>query len=397
MLEGQGTRRILRSTQGRWLGGVCGGLAEHLGTQVALIRLLFALTALVGGVGVLAYALLWMFLPLAEDDRGPGPASPSPSWDLTGILGLLAIALGTLLVLAQLGLPIQVSLWAPALLVGVGVAVLWRQGDDSRLMSWRPSMASVGGQRGDALRVIVGLGLVLLGVAGTVIPRVDPLVAAQTLVAAGAVTAGMLVIALPWLRAWLRRRQEERSATIRAEERAEMAARVHDSVLQTLTLIQRRSTDAAEVSRLARAEERALRAWLYAPEGPSGTLAAALAEVCRAAEADYDVRIELVTVGDAMLDDRLAALVAATREAVVNAAKHAGSPATVYAELAGDTVEVNVRDRGRGFEPAAVGADRHGLRESITSRVRSVGGDARIRSAPGEGTEVRLTLPIGGR
>jgi signal transduction histidine kinase len=175
-----------------------------------------------------------------------------------------------------------------------------------------------------------------------------------------------------------------------------MAARVHDSVLQTLTLIQRRADDPAEVSRLARAEERALRSWLYAPVGTSGSLSAALAEVVATTEADYDARIELVTVGDAVVDDRLAALVAATREAVVNAAKHAGAPATVYAEVEEDQVEVNVRDRGCGFAIDAVGADRHGVRQSIVARMSAVGGSATVRSAPGEGTEVRLVLPSRG-
>lgn len=175
-----------------------------------------------------------------------------------------------------------------------------------------------------------------------------------------------------------------------------MAARVHDSVLQTLTLIQRRADDPAEVARLARAEERALRSWLYAPVGASGSLGAALSEVVATTEVDYDARIDLVTVGEAMVDDRMAALVAATREAVVNAAKHAGAPATVYAEVDEQQVEVNVRDRGCGFDQSAVGADRHGVRESIVARMDAVGGSATVRTAPGEGTEVRLVLPEGG-
>jgi signal transduction histidine kinase len=176
-----------------------------------------------------------------------------------------------------------------------------------------------------------------------------------------------------------------------------MAARVHDSVLQTLTLIQRRVDDPDEVARLARSEERALRSWLYTPKGPSGTLSAQLAEMVAATEADYDVRIDLVTVGDIVVeDDRLAALVAATREAVVNVAKHSGAPATVYAEVDEEQVEVNVRDRGCGFDPQAVGGDRHGVRESIVARMLTAGGAASVRSEPGAGTEVRLALPIVG-
>ena len=164
-----------------------------------------------------------------------------------------------------------------------------------------------------------------------------------------------------------------------------MAARVHDSVLQTLTLIQRRADDPREVLRLARAEERALRSWLYAPTGPSGTLGGALAEVVAATtEADYDARIELVTVGDTVVDDRVAALVAATREAVVNAAKHADAPATVYAEVTERPGGGQREGPGRGFDPDG-GRRRTGTACASRSSPGSqaVGGSATVRSAAG--------------
>ena len=401
-------RRVERSTRDRWLAGVCAGLAEHYGQPAWVFRVAFVLGAVLGGIGVVAYALMWLFLPLGSDTPGPAAAGArrGAPWDVTGLLGVVALGLGVLLALQALGIPVQVSVWAPVILVGSGVVVLWRQGDEA-LRAARTAEARAAGteplpvvrpevpslDRAMALRVLVGLGLLALGAVGLIVPRIDLTTAVQALVAVGAVVAGLTVIALPWVSAWTRGRQAERVAAIRAEERAQMAARVHDSVLQTLTLIQRRADDPAEVSRLARAEERALRSWLYAPVGPSGSLAAALAEVVAATEADYDVRIELVTVGDALVDDRVAALVAATREAVVNAAKHAGAPASVYAEVSEAEVEVNVKDRGRGFDPAAVGPDRHGVSESIVARVQGAGGRAVVRSAPGEGTEVRLVLP----
>jgi signal transduction histidine kinase/phage shock protein PspC (stress-responsive transcriptional regulator) len=399
------SRRVHRSTADRWVAGVCGGLAEHLGQPAWLIRGLFVVTALLGGVGVVAYALMWLFLPLESDDgRARASVAGRSTGDLSGLLGFVALGLGVLMALSVLGVPVRVSVWAPVILVGAGVAVLWRQGDEAQrrlqpapLPGSGPDTVMPGlADRGMWVRVLVGLVLLMLGVVGIVVPRIDLLAAARALLAAGAVVAGLGVIALPWVSAWVRGRQAERYAAIRAQERASMAARVHDSVLQTLTLIQRRADDPKEVVRLARAEERALRSWLYAPVGESGSLAAALAGVVASTEADYDVRIDLVTVGDAVVDDRMAAVVAATREAVVNAAKHAGAPATVYAEVGEREVEVNVRDRGRGFDPGVIDGDRHGVRQSIVARVESVGGRATVRSTPGEGTEVRLTLPMGG-
>jgi signal transduction histidine kinase/phage shock protein PspC (stress-responsive transcriptional regulator) len=393
-----GTRHIERSTTERWIAGICGGLAEHFGQPVWVFRVAFLGTALIGGAGIVAYALLWMFLPLGQEGgTGHGHARVG-SWDLTGLLGFVALGLGLLLALSTLGVPVQVSVWAPMILVGAGVVVLWRQGDEAQRALQPPAAPAAPGTApsvdpGLWIRGLVGLLLLALGVVGLVGPRITLATAAQAVVAAGAVVAGLVIIGLPWLSAWSKRRQAERYAAVRNEERAAMAARVHDSVLQTLTLIQRRADDPREVARLARAEERALRSWLYAPVGASGTLAAALAEVVATTEADYDARIDLVTVGDAEVDDQVAALVAATREAVVNAAKHAQAPATVYAEVTEGEVEVNVKDRGRGFDPDGIEEDRHGVRESIIARMQGAGGRASIRSGPGEGTEVRLILP----
>jgi signal transduction histidine kinase len=191
----------------------------------------------------------------------------------------------------------------------------------------------------------------------------------------------------------------ERTARIRSQERAETAAHLHDSVLQTLALIQRRSDDAAEVTALARRSERELRTWLGGgrPSGAPRCFADAVAAAAAEIEGAHHVTVEVVTVGDAPLDDDLGALVAAAREALVNAAVHAGvGEVAVYAEAGGAAAEIFVRDRGVGFDPSAVPADRRGIAESIHGRLHRHGGSAEIRSAPGRGTEVQLRLPARG-
>jgi signal transduction histidine kinase len=170
---------------------------------------------------------------------------------------------------------------------------------------------------------------------------------------------------------------------------------VHDSVLQTLTLIQRNASDPIEVLRLARGSERELRGWLYTPRGDGpATLQAALLAAAADVEDEHGVQVDVVTVGDVPADERVGAVVQAAREAMVNAAKSSGAPTvSVFAEVTDGRVQVFVRDRGRGFDLAAVPADRYGVRESIVARMARNGGTAEIRTAPGSGTEVRLDLP----
>ena len=180
-----------------------------------------------------------------------------------------------------------------------------------------------------------------------------------------------------------------------------MASHLHDSVLQTLALIQRTADDPHQVKRLARAQERQLRAWLFegAPSGlvsagAAASVADALSALQRDVEADHKVSVDVVRVGDAPLDEHLAALMAAAREATVNAAKWSGADlVSVYAEVEPDAVSVFVRDRGRGFDKANIGPDRKGISESIYGRVDRNGGTAKVRSSPGKGTEVSLRMP----
>jgi len=212
--------------------------------------------------------------------------------------------------------------------------------------------------------------------------------------------AGIAIALAPW---WLRIARDlvdERQARIRAEERADMASRVHDSVLQTLALIQRRAAEPQEVVKLARGQERELRAWLFDGQEPGtikgegSTLSGGVRQIQQEVETQHRIAVDAVTVGDCELNDDLQALLGAAREATVNAAKWSGAETvSLFAEVEPDGVSIFVRDRGRGFDPAEVPADRKGLAESVHARIGRRGGSATVRSAPGEGTEVSLTMP----
>jgi signal transduction histidine kinase len=291
--------------------------------------------------------------------------------------------------------------WSPGpgvilpLLVVIGGAVLaYSQLDEVERSRWAARTGV--GTRGAVLRVVAGLVIVLIGVLLVVVQRTDLASAGRALTAAIAVLGGTALVLAPWgVRLW-RDLDAERAARVRETERAEIAAHLHDSVLQTLALIQRSSGDAAQVARLARAQERDLRDWLY---GPRPTAVATIAGAVREAGADVEdrhgVAVELVVVGDEPMGDRAVALVAALREAMLNAARHAGAPVSVYVEAGPDGVEAFVRDRGHGFDPSAVPPDRLGVRESIIGRMERHGGSAQVRS-DAAGTEVRLRLPAPG-
>ncbi|MDX6541710.1 MAG: hypothetical protein QOI71_3320 [Gaiellales bacterium] len=349
-------RSFTTSADGRALAGVCAGIAQALGVDVTLVRLVFALLALAGGAGIVLYLALWAW-----------SAAARPRWAI-----LLLVIAGSLL-LGALGLSDRGV--AGIVLVAAGLALALRDGG-----SFRPDAPlSYGGV------ALAGFGVILL--------LQDPS-APTALLAPGAVAAALVLVAGPWLWRLALERDAERSARIRTEERAEVAARVHDSVLQTLALIQRHASEPRRVATLARRQERELRGWLYAaqPLGDDGSsLVAALTAAAADVEELHGVRIELASAGDAPPEN---ALVLAAREAMTNAAKFAGvEKIDVYADVVAEEIAVFVRDRGAGFDPAAVPDDRQGIRDSIRGRLERAGGSALITSAPGDGTEVELRLP----
>ncbi|MGV9316329.1 PspC domain-containing protein [Streptomyces sp. NPDC003691] len=411
--DGVPWRRLYRSADGRLLGGVARGLAGHLGVPVAWVRLVFVGLLLADGLGILLYAAFWVFVPLgiggrAADTEHRSLFEPSDDGrrrlrrpDKGQVFALAALAAGFLIFLGDLNSTDRANryIW-PTLLIGAGVVLVWRQADNARRASWTAAGSRHSGLF-QVVRLVVGVGLVGMGLTVFVVVRGSAAQLGNVLTAAIAVIAGIALLAGPWLVRMSQDLSEERTMRIRAQERAEVAAHVHDSVLHTLTLIQRNADDAGEVRRLARAQERELRNWLYKPEGTGkeedeepGTLAEAVKKAAAEVEDKHGVPLEVVVVGDCPLDDKLSACMQAAREAMVNAAKYGGEggPVQVFAEVDGRTVFVSVRDRGPGFDPDSVPGDRMGVRESIVGRMQRNGGTVRLTSAPGEGTEVELTM-----
>jgi signal transduction histidine kinase len=405
-------RRATRDTRHPIIGGVAAGLARHLGVPVVWVRAGFLIAAVLGGSGVLFYAGLWLVLPGESlyDHEAPGLESAARQGRRPGRIRRLADS-GPAIALVALGLGMVLTaeaifgngivIWALVLAV-LGFGLLWRQADEAQRSRWldqseklNPTRA-VFGTGGWAAYVRVGAGFVLVVGAfalfavrhGRVSDVYDVLISAALGVVGLGITLG------PWIWRLTNDLAQERAERVRTQERADLAAHLHDSVLQTLALIQKNAADAPTVARLARSQERDLRAWLFDATPDGGTLAGALREVVREIEDTYGVDVELVTVGDVDLDEALAPIVSAAREAATNAAKHAGSPVVdIYAEVSPDRVEVFVRDRGTGFDPQTVPPDRQGVRNSILDRMTRHGGTAEIRSTPETGTEVRLNLP----
>ena len=359
----------------RIVAGVCSGVAAHLGVQVKWVRIGFLAACLLAGAGVVLYAWLWIFLPSANDaerdaerrsgtrrftlaeELGSGTrGAPDEPGDGARQASLRQVLIGIALLLVAglagaqlLGVAIRWNVVWPLLVVVAGAVLAWTQLDEGGRQDLRKNTGALG-------------------------------------------AAGLALVLLPWALRFWRDFVSERTNRVRAAERADIAAHLHDSVLQTLALIQKRAEDPAKVLTLARAQERELRSWLYdeherSEDGITEAIRTAAGEI----EELYLVSINVVGVGERTGTPGHEALLQATREAMANAAKHAGGTISVYVEASPAKVEVFVRDRGPGFDPAAVSADRHGVRESIIGRMERNGGSARIKSDT-EGTEVHLVL-----
>ncbi len=417
-------RELRRDPENGMIAGVCEGIGKRLDIDPLLLRIVFGATTLASGLGVVAYLLAWWLLPVegaaqaatrsAAEQRGA--RNKRAALEVGFGVGFLVVAI--LLTFREIGLPFSDALTWPLVLVAAGGALIWRQsvGRPGSARTAATAIVSTAAsapaplqledtvsESGPAVISRIGIGVTLVVTAALVFLQFTGALRAASDVALAAlvVAIALVVIFAPFFVRLLTSLSIERAERIRSQERAEVAAHLHDSVLQTLALMQKRADDPREVAALARRQERELRTWLTgAPARADGErwLAAALQAAADEIEQAHGVAIDVVAVGDAPLDRDGEALVAAAREAMLNAAKFAGDAGAVavYAE-AGDTrMEVFVRDRGPGFDPSAVPADRRGVRESIVGRMERHGGRAAINAAPGGGgTEVELVLERG--
>jgi signal transduction histidine kinase len=391
------TRLFARSASQRLFSGVASGFAERVGVDPLVVRLALVLLTLAGGAGAFLYLLGWA-LSAPADESSAHVVEPVSN-NRTVAIGCFTIA--ALLVLRSAGIWLGDALMVPAMVLAIGTAALWSFEPSKRRLPYRsPVDALLAGGRVTAMRVVVGGGLVLVGLVSLAARGGTAEDLRRAASAVGLAAAGVVVAVGPVIGRLSREAADERRERIRSETRAEVAAHLHDSVLQTLALIQRNSNDPRRMISLARRQERELRTWLYGSRDtltPPTTLARAIDAVTEEIEAAHDVRIDTVIVGDLVLDDTLEGLVAAVREATVNAAKHAGvADIAVYVEVEDGQVTAFVRDRGRGFVLEAVPADRQGIRGSIQARILRLGGTTEINSEPGAGTEVQIQLPLTG-
>ena len=374
----------------RIVAGVARGLSVHIGGHVATWRWAFALGTFMFGLGALIYIVLAVSVP----KEGSKPAKNSrivpelndsreekhvnrPLFLIAGIL--LVGALG--IYISQGGYGVSGShFMIPFLIMVVGAGIAWSHpvGDESAPITW----TIIGG-----LIAIVGALLMM----GTYYGAYQTIAGLSVGIA---VLITVSIIVAPVLLHNRTRLREEYAERIRESERADIAAHLHDSVLQTLALIRSRAEYPEEVATLARAQERDLRKYLYSDRSTEGTsVADDITKVAADIEDRFHVPVDVVTTGDAIPSHHTHALIGATREAITNAAKHASGAISVYAQLSDETSEVFVRDRGQGFIPEEIPADRAGIRDSIRGRIAKVNGETDIRSPlPTGGTEVRIKV-----
>jgi len=382
--------------------GVAAGLSAHSRFAVWAIRIAFILASVWKFSGAVAYAVLWLLLPreekqvpiglVAAERQGLRTVTHKAKYpQILGWLGSFLIGFGIALLIHVYDHGLMGTLSVFILLVGTGFGLVWL----TRETEW-PRWVTI---------VSTCVGICLAWTAGTVIQaRVWARISGSlnedvqtyfaTLFVSGTAMVGCVLVILPWI-VHPARSEADKQTELIAETRADMAAHLHDSVLQTLAVIQKNASDSKTVAQLARRQEKELREWLYGEQADEESATAGLKDVIAELEATYPVAVELVSVGDHEMTVEIDAVVRAAREAILNAAKHSGAEKIdVYAEMSLDRAEVYVRDRGRGFKMDDIGEDRMGIRRSIVARMERYGGTVDIRSTVAEGTEIHLSMPL---
>lgn len=384
---------LTRPHEGRWVAGVCAGVSSHLGIPLMTLRAMTAVS-LVFLFGIPVYVFLWLTMP--ESDR---PALVTPFDKSTSnwvsvrrllVVGVPVLVIGGLAATSAITSMAKLSLTIPLLVIAVGLVLAWSRLGTAQRRQW----ISTADRRETRIRTVIGIvlaltGLILLLSQGGGLSRLRDVAVGVIVVLLGAGILGA-----PFIARFVDTFRKEQTERIRATEKADIAAHLHDSVLQTLALIQRRSDDPKAVQLLARAQERELRSWLYAENASTGrTLATAVTDAAGEIETLHGIPIDLVVTGDRPLGEGEEALLRALREALANAVRHGAPPVSVYLEVGPASAEAFVRDHGPGFDPATVSEDRLGVRESIIGRMTRHGGDAEVRRLD-DGTEVRLCMPL---
>ena len=393
---------LVRSSRDRVLAGVAGGIGERLGIDPTVVRLAFVALSLAAGIGVALYAVA--YVASVEPVPGTLPAAP-PRTSARDAIAVGLVVLGVLLLLREAGLWFGDRLVWPLLLASLGSAVIWTRSDVSDRARWSRLARRLPERSQDVVegtaprvRLVIGTVLILAGIGQFLFGGGPESVGRNAPLAAVATLLGVGVIVGPWFWRLGRQLAEERRQRIRSQGRAEVAAHLHDSVLETLALIQR-AGEPREMSSLARAQERELRAWLYGgPRAADHTLlSTAMNDAAAEVEATHRLAVDVVTSGECHLDEPVRALVLAAREAMVNAATHSGSAhVSVFVETQDGEVSAFVRDQGSGFDLRAVPPDRRGIADSIEGRMARFGGSAEVVTSPGRGTDVRLRVSRAG-
>ncbi len=385
--------RFARNADDALISGVAGGLGARWGVEPVLVRIALVVLSFAGAVGVVIYLSAWWLSLDPGDPRAPRPREPS----VVQALAFGAIVLGLVFLLRDIGLWLGDTLGVPLIIAAAGAAIVYVGTGQKRRARWtRASLARETPGRPPLVHLLFGGALVVGGVVWFLTLN-RSLEGVLTVVMAVAVTTmGLAVVFGPWVYRMTNQLSEERRDRIRSEERSELAAHLHDSVLQTLALIQRNASSPRKMAGLARRQERELRSWLYGQlETSDASLEAAIHQMADGIEEAYEVTVETVVVGDRPLDERTFAVVHAAREAAANAARHSGSEeVSVYIECEPQTLTAYIRDRGKGFDPDQVPNGRRGISDSIKGRIERQGGSVVFTSGEGEGTEVQIVMPV---
>jgi signal transduction histidine kinase len=380
---------LYRRRSDRIAAGVAGGVADMLRVHDTFIRAAFVSLSMIWGLGFFLYIIFWLVSFDDVEDREVEMVDGQQG------IGLGMAFLGFLLMLRVFGWwPDDALVWIVTA-ISFGVAAL----TDRSLPSPLTSLLDPGVEQPGRVRVLIGVSLLVGGLA-FMASTIGPVAELGAVLLAVALTGlGLLVAFGPWVRRLAQDLGHERRERIRQEERAEMAAHLHDSVLQTLALIQR-SDDPVRMGLLARHQEGELRDWLYGNMPLDGVdlVSTALRGIASKVEQDHQVPVDVVTVGDISLDESLRPLLGAANEAMVNAAKHSGADrVSAYMEVDEESLQIFVTDQGKGFDPANVGSDRKGIENSIIARAGKAGANVTVESEPGEGTEVMIRMKLEGR